>query len=80
MNDDFHEKFATGSGAAKKDKMIESAKNAFKVKIIDDNQADALWLLALASKEYSRIDIRANKVEHNAADTVSPKAKKRSGS
>ena len=50
-------KFATGNGNAKKELMIESAKKSFNIKIIDDNHADALWLLALATKEYAQFDL-----------------------
>lgn len=46
-------KHATGSGGAKKDKMIEAAKKKWpKVEIVDDNHADALWLLDLATSQY----------------------------
>lgn len=39
-------KHATGSGNAKKDQMIVTAIKKFKgINIIDDNHADALWLL-----------------------------------
>lgn len=39
-------KFATGKGNAKKDKMIEAAKAKWpRLDIVDDNCADALWIL-----------------------------------
>lgn len=46
-------KFATGKGNAKKDVMIALAKEHFdEVEIIDDNHADALWILELAIHEF----------------------------
>ncbi len=45
-------KHATGNGNASKDKMVESATNAFGIEIIDDNHADALWLLDYVSKGF----------------------------
>ena len=45
-------KAATGKGNANKAEMIRSARNAFAVGIIDDNQADALWLLEYARENY----------------------------
>lgn len=45
-------KHATGKGNANKDRMIETARNKFGT-VIDDNAADALWLLDLARKEYA---------------------------
>lgn len=42
-------KFATGSGGAKKDAMIAAAKVKWpRIEIIDDNHADALWILEAA--------------------------------
>ena len=42
-------KYATGNGRASKDDMIEAAKKAWPDQvIIDDNQADALWILGLS--------------------------------
>lgn len=39
-------KYATGSGNAKKGKMLAAARRKWpKLKIVDDNVADALWLL-----------------------------------
>jgi Holliday junction resolvasome RuvABC endonuclease subunit len=39
-------KHATGKGNAKKDMMIAAAKNKWPgVEIVDDNQADAMWIL-----------------------------------
>jgi Holliday junction resolvasome RuvABC endonuclease subunit len=47
-------KWATGKGNANKDKMMEAAGVKWPdVKIEDNNQADALWLLDLAMSEYS---------------------------
>lgn len=44
-------KTGTGSGAAKKWQMIATAKEKFPdQQIVDDNQADALWLLETARK------------------------------
>lgn len=45
-------KYATGKGNASKDMMVAEARKAFG-DIIDDNQADALWLLELAKHDYS---------------------------
>jgi Holliday junction resolvasome RuvABC endonuclease subunit len=42
---------ATGKGNAKKDMMVSTAKKHFNIDIIDDNHADALWLLDLAKKD-----------------------------
>lgn len=43
---------ATGKGNCNKEKMIESAKIKFSnTEIIDDNHADALWLLNMTEKE-----------------------------
>ena len=38
-------KHATGKGNANKSMMINSAKEKFDIEIIDDNHADALWIL-----------------------------------
>lgn len=51
-------KFATGLGNCSKDLMVSSAKQAFNMKIVDDNHADALWILALAMYTYEQIDVR----------------------
>ncbi len=46
--------FATGKGNANKDLMVKKAQQTFtNIKIIDDNHADALFLLHLAMKEYA---------------------------
>jgi Holliday junction resolvasome RuvABC endonuclease subunit len=46
-------KHATGNGNADKDAMVAAAEKKWpKVKIVDNNHADALWLLDLASSEY----------------------------
>lgn len=42
---------ATGKGNAGKPLMISSAKDKFKINIVDDNHADALWILDLAKKD-----------------------------
>lgn len=44
-------KFATGSGKANKEIMLEKAKEKFKEGIEDHNEADALWMLEYARKE-----------------------------
>ena len=41
-------KFATGRGNAKKPEMIAAAQARFGYPVADDNEADALWLLAYA--------------------------------
>lgn len=47
-------KFATGKGNAGKPLMIEKAKQRFTdIEIIDDNHADALWLLEMVKKEFN---------------------------
>lgn len=44
--------FATGKGNCSKSKMVEAAEKKFShINIIDDNHADALWLLELAKKD-----------------------------
>ena len=48
-------KHATGNGNSKKEDMINAAKEKFQIKIVDDNQADALWLLDLAANEYGMV-------------------------
>lgn len=45
-------KHATGKGNANKDAMIAAARERW-AGVTDDNQADALWLLDLATREYS---------------------------
>jgi len=50
-------RMATGKGNSKKDKMIEAAELKWpNIEIVDDNHADALWLLAFAHNEYGDID------------------------
>lgn len=47
-------KHATGKGNAPKDAVIAAAKERWPDKgDMDDNEADALWLLDLATKEYA---------------------------
>ena len=45
-------KFATGSGRASKDDMLARAREHWGWNIEDHNQADALWLMEWAKKEY----------------------------
>ena len=45
-------KFATGSGRAGKEDMIHKATEVFNKRILDDNEADALWLLEYAKEEF----------------------------
>lgn len=45
-------KHATGKGNASKDMMVATAMAKWPLKCRDDNEADALWLLDLAMKEY----------------------------
>jgi len=42
------------NGKATKAQMVALARAKFGIEIIDDNHADALWLLDLAQKEYSK--------------------------
>lgn len=44
-------KFATGKGNASKAQMVKAAEMKFG-RVGDDNEADALWLLALAQRDY----------------------------
>jgi len=44
-------KFATGSGRASKEDMLERAQQKFKPDIIHDDEADALWILEYARQE-----------------------------
>ena len=61
-------KHATGNGNADKEAMVAAATKKWpKVKIVDDNHADALWLLDLALSEYGAVT-RENK---NARDLES---------
>lgn len=45
-------KHATGKGNAKKDLMVSTAAARFRIPIVDDNHADALWLLSLAKIDF----------------------------
>lgn len=45
-------KHATGKGNANKEEVMAAARERFKIKDITDNQADALWLLELAKRDY----------------------------
>ena len=47
-------KFATGSGRASKEQMVSLATVKFKRKIIDDNEADALHILAWAQDSFEK--------------------------
>lgn len=44
-------KFATGSGRASKESMLSRAREEWGVHVIDDNEADALFLMDYARKE-----------------------------
>lgn len=46
-------KFVTGSGKASKELMLRLARNKWGEDIIDDNQADALWMAMWAINEFS---------------------------
>ena len=47
---------ATGNGNADKDAMVAAAKKKWpKVKIVDNNHADALWVLDFALTEYGEV-------------------------
>ena len=53
-------KHATGKGNSGKEKMMEAAKARWpRVEFVDDNQADACWLLSLGTSEYG---IQARKI------------------
>jgi Holliday junction resolvasome RuvABC endonuclease subunit len=46
-------RFATGKGNSNKEAMLKGARSKFPgVAILDDNHADALWLLALAARDF----------------------------
>lgn len=45
-------KFATGKGNANKEKMIQAAREKLGYVGNNDNEADALWLLELAKRDY----------------------------
>ena len=48
-------KFATGKGNSNKEVMLAAARAKWpEIDIVDDNQADALWILAWAKEEYDR--------------------------
>ena len=53
-------KHATGKGNANKNLMLEKARQKWS-NIKDDNQADALWLLDLAAKDYDNHDLEIEK-------------------
>lgn len=44
-------KFATGDGRAEKEQMIHAASRILKVRVIDDNDADACFLLEMAKQQ-----------------------------
>jgi Holliday junction resolvasome RuvABC endonuclease subunit len=44
--------FATGSARADKPAMLEAAQRSFPLTVANDNEADALWLLAMALTHY----------------------------
>jgi len=44
-------KFATGKGNANKEAMVSAAVKHFSIPIMDDNHADALWLLEMVKTE-----------------------------
>jgi len=47
---------ATGKGNASKEEMVEAAEERWPMlRVEDDNHADALWLLDLASSEYGEV-------------------------
>lgn len=48
-------KFATGKGNAPKERMLELAIETWGAHIIDDNEADARWLLYYAQKEICNV-------------------------
>lgn len=50
-------RFATGSGAAKKNQMVATAKAMLGIDCEDDNQADAAWLLAFAKAKRDGQDV-----------------------
>jgi hypothetical protein len=51
-------KHALGKGRGGKQAMVEAAKQRWpNVQIVDDNQADALWLLDLAIQEYGDTEV-----------------------
>ncbi len=51
-------KFATGKGNANKEAMLKAAKDKFTDQnIFDDNQADALWILACGREEFKDIGV-----------------------
>lgn len=52
-------KHATGKGNANKEQMMTAAKQRFNF-TGDNNEADALWLLDLAKREYSTSEVTAN--------------------
>lgn len=45
-------KFGTGYGRADKRQMIMAAEQHFEIKVANDNEADALFVLAMAQQEY----------------------------
>lgn len=47
-------KYATGKGNASKDEMINACREKMDIKSKDDNEADALWLLAWAVSQYGK--------------------------
>ncbi len=52
-------KFATGKGNANKKLMVQAAHERFG-NVSSDNEADALWLLELAKKEYAKDELQEN--------------------
>lgn len=59
---------ATGNGNADKPKMMAAATKKWpKVKLVDDNHADALWLLDLALSEYGAVTKENSNVDNEKA-------------
>lgn len=63
-------KFATGKGNAGKDEMIKACRERLNVKPKDDNEADALWLLAWAVSEYEDALCRDNRARIKGDTTL----------
>lgn len=63
-------KHATGKGNANKEKMVEAARKRFG-RLVDDNEADALWLLDLVMKELGIASQRTAITPPDQAPTLS---------
>lgn len=69
--------FATGSGRAKKPDMIRALERHFGIRVVDDNEADAIWVLKYAQQYQSRpVEMMRPKAKRKAARKAIQKSRK----